>query len=327
LLSTVGLSEVYGVPRFTLGQDELMSGINFIAAMIGLFGVSEVLRNLANLREGIEKDPVAKAAVGMGATFRNSFTRLSSRITAFLRSSSLGAVVGMLPGAGADIAAWISMGLSKRLSKRPEEYGKGSLDGIADATSTNSAALAGAWIPALVFGIPGDSITAIVIGVLLMKNVTPGPQIFADPEQSILVHSIYVTFIVANLILLPVGIVAVRSGAHLVRIPRRVLLPVILLFCILGSYAINATYFDVWVMLIMGLLGFVLEKYEVPLGPLVLALILGGQLEHTFIQNLTKSNSFIDFFSRPAAAILGIATLLLWLSPLLLRLRPKGKSD
>lgn len=323
LFSTVGLSEVYGVPRFTLGQDELMGGINFIAAMIGLFGVSEVLRNLADLHEEGKSDPVEETAIGTVAAFRNAITRLRSRGVAFLRSSSLGAVVGMLPGAGADIGAWISMGLSKRLSKNPEEYGTGSLDGIADATSTNNSALAGAWIPALVFGIPGDSITAIVIGVLLMKNVTPGPQIFADPEQSVLVHSIYITFIIANLLLIPVGILAVHSGTYLIKIPSRVLLPVILLFCILGSYAINATYFDVWVMLFMGLLGFGLEKYEIPLGPLVLALILGGQLEQTFIQNLTKSSSFADFFSRPGAAILGIFTILLWLSPILLKLRSR----
>ena len=222
----------------------------------------------------------------------------------------------MLPGAGADIGAWVSLAASKRLSKTPEQYGRGSVDGIADATAANNSALAGAWVPALVFGIPGDSVTAIVIGVLLMKNVKPGPEIFQN--QAALVYSICLIFLLANLILIPVGFLAVKAGGYEVRVSRRLLLPVILLFCEIGSYAINGSYFDIGVMLAMGLLGFLLERRQIPLGPVVLGIILGGPLEERFVQTLTSSDSSLAaFFARPMAATLGVVCILVWLTPLL----------
>ena len=148
------------------------------------------------------------------------------------------------------------------------------------------------------FGIPGDSVTAIVIGVLLMKNVRPGPTIFQDCPE--LLFSVYFTFIVANLVLLPLGYLAIRAGGLLVHIPRRVLLPVIILFSTVGAFAINNDYFDIWVMLAMGLLGFVLDAYQVPLGPVVLGLILGDDLERYFIQSITKSEgSLTPFVDTP----------------------------
>ena len=233
----------------------------------------------------------------------------------------------MIPGAGADIAAWISYAVSKKCSKTPEEYGKGSLDAVGDATSANNSALAGAWIPALVLGIPGDSVTAIVIGVLLMKNITPGPGIFENPDQLVLVHGIYLTFIIANLLLIPLGFLAIRSGAQLVRIPRRILMPLILMFCVVGSYSINGSYFDVWVMLGMGILGFILEVFAIPLGPVVLGIILGGQLEQSFVQNLSKDDSILSFFNRPISAALGIFCIALWLVPLIMPLLRKKRSN
>jgi TctA family transporter len=329
ILSMVGLSEVHSVPRFTFGHDELIAGIDFIPAMIGLFGMSEVLRGV--LQKGQEPqlvDSVENGAKSAGGFFKRLiWVPLTETILAALpdfwrnkfsviRSSLVGFLVGMLPGAGADIGAWISYAVSKRFSKSPEKYGKGSLEGIRDAASAKNSALAGAWVPALVFGIPGDSVTAIVIGVLLMKNVMPGPQIFTDSTQSILVFGIFITFILANLILIPIGFVAIRVGGLLVQVPRRILLPIILLFCIVGAYSINGSYFDVWVMLGMGILGLVLETYGVPLGPVVLGIILGGRLEHSFIQCLAKSDSYADFFTRPVAATLGVLLIALWLYPL-----------
>ena len=296
LLASVGLSRVHNAPRLTLGFDELLSGISFIPAMIGLFGVSEVFKGLLSFSSSAGTDSPGQASA---SSLLSSVRALAARRFIWFRSSTIGALIGMLPGAGADIAAWVSLGISKRLAEKPEQYGKGSLEAVASATAANSAALAGSWIPALVFGIPGDSITAIVIGVLLMKNISPGPRIFTDPEQSVLVYSIYWTFIVANLLLIPVGLLAVRAGSQLIRVPRRILLPVILLFCFVGSFAIRGSYFDVWVMLAMGLLGLFLEAKAVPLGPVVLGIILGGRLEESFVQSLTKSASPLDFVSRP----------------------------
>lgn len=316
LLSTIGLSEIHGTPRFTFGRDELIAGVNFIPAMIGLFGLSEIFRNVLRLGGNLHPVPFQQSSTA-GAAFRKVARMLGRRKLHGLRSGTVGTLIGMLPGAGADIAAWVSYALSKRSSRQPEEYGKGSLEGLADATTANNASLAGAWIPALVFGIPGDSVTAIVIGVLLMKNITPGPQIFTNEQQSVLVYGIYITFILANLLLLPLGALAIRASRHLLRVPPRILVPAIVLFCIVGAYSISGSYFDIWVMLAMGILGFVLEWKEVPLGPVVLGIVLGGKLEQTFIQSLTKSDSLLDFFSRPVAGFLGLACMLLWLAPLL----------
>src|SRR5690606_20141743 len=149
------------------------------------------------------------------------------------------------------------------------------------------------------------------------KNVSPGPEIFTNAEQSVLVNSIYLAFILANLLLIPLGLMAIRAGSLLIHVPQRVLMPTILLFCILGAYAINGSTFDIWIMLVLGIVGFVLESNGVPLGPMVLGIILGGKLEETFVQNLTKSDSLPAFFERPMAAGLGVVCLLLWAAPLL----------
>ncbi|MCK5641072.1 MAG: tripartite tricarboxylate transporter permease, partial [Gammaproteobacteria bacterium] len=283
LVSTIGLSAVHSQARFTFGVAELYGGISFIPAMIGLFGVSEVLNNLVRMRvQGSMLDTRRESRVSL---FGSGIRMLFQRKGHVLRSAGIGSLIGMLPGAGADIAAWVSFAVSKRFSKRPQLYGQESIEGIADATTANNAALAGAWIPALILGIPGDSVTAIVIGVLLMKNITPGPDIFA--RQTELVYSIYVIFILANIILLPVGFAAIKVASYLIRIPKAILLPAILLFCIVGSYSLNASYLDVIVMLIMGVLGFVLERHRVPLAPIVLGLILGPMVEERFIQIMT----------------------------------------
>ncbi len=320
LLSTVGLSAVHVEARFTFGRPELYQGISFIPAMIGLFGLSEVIRNLAGRTASADQsEPQAALLPGrLLASLRNTLAaglgQLWRRPRQTLRSSSIGVVIGMLPGAGADIAAWISMAVSKRLAGDggTDQPASSSLDQISDATAANNAAVAGSWIPALVFGIPGDSVTAIVIGVLLMKNITPGPQVFVDQPE--MVFSIYLVFLLANLILLPVGLLAVQLGGVLLRVPRTVLLPVIVLFCVTGAYALNGSLFDVGVMLVMGIVGFLLERRGVPLGPVVLGIILGGPLEERFIQSLTAGGGLLGLINRPIAAGLAAVCGLLWLT-------------
>lgn len=325
LLATVGLSAVHTEARFTFGMPQLYQGVSFIPAMIGLFGLSEVLRNAIDLRKDssatvpAEKEDISqeenffkrKFINPVVLVFQAPFARIARRKRAFVRSGLIGSLIGMLPGAGADMGSWVSLAASKKSSKEPEQYGKGSLDGISDATTANSSALAGTWIPALVFGIPGDSITAIVIGVLLMKNLNPGPEIFIN--QPVLVYSIYIAFILANVALLVVGYFAIKAGRFVIKVPQQILLPLILLFCIIGSYAIQGNYFDVGIMLFMGLLGYALERQAIPLGPVVLGIILGGPLEERFIQTITGSDGIIlPFFNRPIAAALGILFLVLW---------------
>ncbi|HEX7085930.1 MAG TPA: tripartite tricarboxylate transporter permease, partial [Vicinamibacterales bacterium] len=285
LLGSIGLSAVHAEARLTFGRPELYQGINFIPAMIGLFGASEILRSLfapALAEERPVEAPrsdatdgrfsrLAALAGGHGLTRGTSF--MFGRPWHLLRSSTVGSLIGMLPGAGADIASWVSVAVSKRFSKKPEDYGRQSMEGVADGATAKNAALAGAWIPALVFAIPGDSITAIVIGVLLMKDITPGPDIFT--RQAPILYSIYLLFVIANLVLVIAGIAAIRTAGLIQRVPRRVLLPLVLLFCITGAYSINGSYFDVAVMGLMGLLGFALDRRDVPTGPVVLGILLG----------------------------------------------------
>jgi putative tricarboxylic transport membrane protein len=321
-LSTVGLSAAHGSARFTFGLSELYRGISFIPAMIGLFGLSEVLRNLVAIgREegGISQSEAARGGAGwrIGPVFGFALPALWRRKGAALRSGATGALVGMLPGAGADIAAWVSLGVSRRLARTAPTDDAGLLDGVSDATAANNSALAGAWVPTLVFGIPGDSVTALVIGILMMKDVTPGPEIF-ERDGGALVVGIYTIFFLANLVLLPVGFLAIKAGSALVRVPQRVLLPIILLCCVVGAYAVNSNHFDVAVMLAMGLLGFALDQWRVPLGPVVLGIVLGEPLEQRFIGTLnTSEGSLWAFFERPQSLVLGALCLALWLAPLL----------
>jgi TctA family transporter len=324
VLSTVGLSTAHGSERFTFGIAELYRGINFIPAMIGLFGLSEVLRNLLVLDRrpdgampgtGASPEGGIKQR-GLGSVFGFALPELWRRKRAALRSAGIGAAVGMLPGAGADIAAWVSLGVSRRLSRDAGGEQQDSLESVADATAANNSALSGAWVPALVFGIPGDSVTALVIGILMMKDVMPGPEIF-EREGGVLVYSVYFIFLLANLVLLPVGFLAIKAGGALVRVPHRILLPIIILFCVVGAYAANSSYFDVGVMLAMGLLGFVLDQWRIPLGPVVLGIVLGGPLEERFIGTLNASEgSLLALFERPQSLVLSVLCLALWLSPL-----------
>jgi putative tricarboxylic transport membrane protein len=319
LFSTVGMSAIHSAPRFTFGREELLTGINFIPAMIGLFGFSEVLRNLASFAgdrgEAVPPEPPGSAwRKVFGGTVRLLWTRRGPATLA----SSIGALIGVLPGAGADIAAWVSYGVSKKLSRKPEEYGKGSLEGVIDSGAANNAALGGAWVPTMVFGIPGDSITAIVVGILMTKGITPGPRIF--DEQAPLMYGLFLVFLASNLLLIPLGFLAIRAGSHLVRVPRRILLPIILMSCIIGSYAIQGSVSDILLMAAFGVLGFALERFQVPLGPVVLGLVLGGPMEEAFLQTLTASaNPVAALFGRPIACGLAVPALLLWLSPLLRR--------
>jgi TctA family transporter len=231
-----------------------------------------------------------------------------------LRSGGIGTFIGILPGAGADVAAWLAYGVSRRFSKTPEEFGKGHMEPVVDAGTANNACLAGDWVPALVFGIPGDAITAIVIGVLFMKGVRPGPLIFE--QQQPLLYALYLTFILANVLMIPFGYLAVWASAKTLKVSRSILLPGILIFCIVGAFAINNSFFDVGVMLAMGIVGYLFEANGIPVAPVVLGLVLGPIVEQNFMVSMIKTRwDLTQFFTRPASIILGVFTILTWLAP------------
>ena len=310
LIAGVGLNNPAAFPRFTFGSTDLLGGIGLIPLMIGMFAVSEIIRYMVGL-EGealIVDQPIGNVFKGMWALA----VKYPKQI---LRGSALGTLIGALPGAGADIAAWMSYAMSKKFSKEPEKFGTGHVEGIVESGSANNSALAGAWIPALVFGIPGDSITAIVIGVLYMKNMNPGPTLFTTNPQNI--YAVFLLFIIANLIMLPLGWLCIKVAKRILRVPRDILMPVILLFCIVGAFAINNTAFDVGIMLVAGVVAWLLEENGFPITPLILGVVLGGMLEENFVSSMIKADgNLLAFFSRPIAATLGALTVAVWLWPL-----------
>ncbi|MGN6286225.1 MAG: tripartite tricarboxylate transporter permease [Afipia sp.] len=305
-INCIGIDPAAGYPRFTFDSTELLQGISFIPAMIGMFALSEILRGVVAIdqRGAVIAQKIGNIFSGVWGVFKRYWFN-------FLRGSTIGVLIGALPGAGADIAAWISFAVSKRFSKEPEKFGTGHIEGIVDATSANNSALGGAWIPALVFGIPGDSITAIVIGVLYMKGMNPGPTVFLQNPQFI--YAVFIIFVLANILMLPLGWAAIKSGKQLLRVPRNILLPVILMFCVVGSYAMTNSPYGIIVMVVMGLIGWLMEENGIPIAPAILGLVLGEMLEQNFMTSMIKADgSFLMFFERPISAVLGIATLLIW---------------
>lgn len=222
----------------------------------------------------------------------------------------IGTLIGALPGAGADIAAWISYAVSKKLSKKPQKYGQGSEEGIVDASASNNASLAGSWIPSLVFGIPGDSAAAIIIGVLYMKDMQPGPTLFLfNPDK---LYAVFIIFFIANLILLPIAFIVVNFLKKIVAIDNAILYPAIILFSIVGSFAITNTMSSIVVMMVMGVIGYFLQQRNFPISPIILGMILGPMLEKNLLSSLMKSDGeLINFVNRPISIVLASVFLLI----------------
>jgi len=313
LLNSVGMDITLGFPRFTFNAPELFDGFSFIPVMIGMFGMAEIIRNVLAMSES----RLAPVVVQTGQIFKGTWRTLRENWKHMCRSFAAGTGIGVLPGAGADIAAWVSYGIAKRFARKPEDFGKGSYEGIVAAGTANSASLAGAWVPALVFGIPGDSITAIIIGVLFMQGLQPGPMIFERTPEIVL--AVYGAFIIANLLLLPFGWLAIKLASKVLQIPRYMLYPVVLIFCIVGAFAINNSIFDVKVALAFGLIAYFMEANKIPVAPAILGLVLGNLLESSFMRSMMVARwDFWAFFDRPIAMGLGIMVILLWMTPVFL---------
>ena len=305
LIACIGLENPAAHPRFTLGLPELMSGIELIPMMVGMFAISELLRYVTNL-----DPPAVVLTEKIGNIFAGVWTLLVRYPWQLVRGSALGTLIGIQPGAGADMAAWMSYASSKKFSKEPEKFGTGHVEGIVESGAANNSALAGAWIPAIVFGIPGDSITAIAIGVLYLKNMNPGPMIFINNPQNI--YAIFIVFLLANLLLLPLGWLVVKLATRVLRVARNILMPTILLFCIVGAFAVTNSALGVLLILLFGLAAFVMEENGFPVAPAILGVVLGKMLEENLVTSMIKSDGDpLLFFTRPIAMWLAAATLLI----------------
>lgn len=303
LISTIGIDISTGYPRFTFGNINLVSGINFIPVMIGLFGLSEVIRDIAvQSQEQLSGAAVVETS---HTTPKDVLKVMGRNKRVILQSSLIGTIIGALPGAGADIAAWVSYGFAKKTSKHPEAFGTGSEEGVVAPTTANNAALGGTWIPALVFGIPGDTITAIVLGAMLMYGLKPGPLVFTNNKE--LINQIFAVALSSQVFVLILGFLGIKAFGFLFRFPRNVVLAGITIFSLIGAYAIRTSIFDVFLVVLFGIIGYLMEKVEMPLSPLILGLVLGPMIEDNLRIGLIKTNNqFLPFLTRPISGIFAL---------------------
>jgi len=304
LLATVGRDGETLVTRLTFGSENgegLAGGLSFIPAMIGVFGVAEVLRNLGSST----KMDRSVARNEHRTTFFQAFRHALRRIRVVVQSALAGTVIGALPGAGADVAAWGAYGLAQKTSRRPRRFGHASIEGVVAPTSANNAAVAGAWIPALVFGIPGDAVTAIVVGAFLTYEITPGPTVFQEGNT---IQVVLLIALLTQLLLLPAGLAGIRVFGWFMRLPRGIVLTLVLIFSVVGAYAFENRMFDVYTMLAFGVLGFYLESQRVPVVPLILGMILCPEMEKNLRRGLISSGGDVsELFTRPiCAAMIGL---------------------
>lgn len=287
LVASIGLDPMTGFPRFTFGRSELLQGFAFIPVMIGLFAVSQVF---ANLSEGFKKRKVDQKVTRLIPTKED----LKKMLPVSLRSSLIGTFIGAIPGAGADIAAFVSYNEAKRWSKHPEKFGTGIVEGVAAPESGNNGVTGGAMIPLLTLGVPGDAVTAILLGALTLQGLQPGPLLFKDHGD--IVYTIFIGLLFANIVMLVMGLCGIKLFTKIVSVPDYILTPAVFVLCIVGSYAINNNFLDVVVMLAFGFLGYMMQKIDMPASPIVLALILGPMAESNLRRALVLSEGDWSIF-------------------------------
>jgi TctA family transporter len=307
LIACIGIENPAGTPRFTFGITDLLGGIEPLPALVGVFAVSEVMRAMTT------REPPPLPRRRFGSILAGQWMLTKRYPKPLVRGNIVGIIIGVLPGAGADMASWVSYALAKRFSKEPEKFGTGHPEGLVEAGASNNASLASGWVPSLLFGIPGDTITAIAIGVLYMKGLNPGPTLFTERASSM--YALYAIFILSNIIMIPLGILMIRAAGYVLRAPRSAVMPVIVLLAAIGAFAVGNNLFSIMLVACFGVLGYVMERNGYPVAALVLGIVMGGMLEHSFVTSLIKSdNSILPFFSRPVSAVLATITIaaLLW---------------
>lgn len=302
LLATVGTDLLTSVKRFTFESPHLYDGIGFVPVMIGVFGISELIAQASRLTE--KRERVIMDAIKLPS--KEDYRRVWKTI---LRSSGIGTFIGVLPAEGATVASMIGYNEAKRWSKKPEEFGKGSPEGIAGSEAANNSATGGAMVPTLALGIPGSPTAAVILAGLLVHGLRPGPTMFTD--QAEFAYAIFWSMLFVNLLFLLVGLYGARAFARVTLIPVTVLWPCVFVFSIVGAYALDQSMFDVWIAIVAGILGYFMRMYGFSVVPLAIGLILGGMLE----QRLGQSMVMLDekwwlMLSRPISLFFFILTAL-----------------
>ncbi|GAB4235811.1 MAG: tripartite tricarboxylate transporter permease [Methyloligellaceae bacterium] len=288
ILATVGLDLVYGSNRFIFGEFQLMSGLNFIPVLIGLFALPEVFNFYATREVPHEHSKLA----GQHATFAEYRRYLKS----IIRGSLIGVVLGAIPGIGASPSAFLSYSEAKRTSPNGKKFGKGELEGVAAAEAGNNGVAGATLIPLLALGVPGDIITAIILGAFMIHGLRPGPLLFQDNID--LIYALFMGIMLSSAYLLIVGKMSIRVIPKIADVPHRILFPIVLILCVFGAYAINNTVFDVLIMFIMGVVGYSMRLLGIPAAPFLIAFILGPLLEDNFRQSLLLGRGDFTIFVR-----------------------------
>jgi putative tricarboxylic transport membrane protein len=316
LLGIIGTDPNTSVGRFTFGIRELSDGLDFVVVALGLFGLSEIILNL-NERQGRDIFPVKVSNLMLN---REDLRRSWKPI---LRGTALGSVLGILPGAGATIATFAAYALEKRVSPRPEEFGSGAIEGVAGPESANNAAAQTAFIPTLTLGLPGSPTMALMLGAMIMFGITPGPQVMTSHPD--LFWGLIASMWVGNLMLLALNLPLVGLWVKILKVPYEWLFPAIVLLSCVGAFTVSRNSFDIWILALVGLLGFAMARVRFPPAPLMLGFILGPMLEENLRRSLMVSRgSFSIFIEKPISAALllcALALLVLMLAPTMQRKR------
>jgi putative tricarboxylic transport membrane protein len=294
LVCTVGLDPISSVPRFTFNMMDLYSGINVIPVLIGLFALSEGLNQ-------IEKIHAEKNVAPPNIDHRIlSYRDLKESLPTMIKSGLIGTTIGAVPGAGADISAFVCYNEAKRSSKNPELFGNGSIRGLAAAESGNNGVTGGSLVPLLTLGVPGDAVAAVLLGALIVQGLTPGPLLFSQNPD--VVYGVFSSMLIANVVMLAIGVFGIRFFCRIIEVPKIIMIPIIIFLSIVGAYAINNSMFDVGIAIVFGLIGFVFTKLDIPSSPVLLAIILGPMAETNLRKSLLMyEGSWSFLYDRPIA--------------------------
>ena len=318
IMGSVGLDPLSGAVRFDFGIADLQSNIDFVTIAMGLFGVGEILISLEQ----------SEAASILTTKIKNVFPTMADLARsgwAMVRGSVIGFVVGILPGGGAVLSSLISYAVEKKVSKHPEEFGQGAIEGVAGPEAANNSAASSSFIPLLTLGIPGNASTAMIFAALLIHGITPGP--FLLKEHAPVFWGVVASMYIGNVALLVLNLPLVGIWAQLLKVPYAFMAPMIMVLTLVGVYSVNNSVFDIWVMLVMGVFGYLARKLKFDLGPLLLAFVLGPIMERSLRQALLMSHgSFGIFFTRPISGVLLAVAVLFVLGNLVTALRAKREA-
>jgi putative tricarboxylic transport membrane protein len=318
LLASIGQEMFTGTPRFTFGIFELYDGVGIIPVVMGLFGISEVLINLEEKYK--PQEIIAKKIRGLLPTFRDWMDCKWP----IARATILGFFLGSLPGGGAVISTFASYAVERKLSKHPEKFGKGAIEGVAGPESANNAAIQASFIPLLTLGIPPNPTLAIMMGALMIHNIIPGPLLMVQHPD--LFWGVIASMYIGNVMLLALNLPLIGIWVQVLKVPYAILFPLILFICLIGAYTINNSLLEVGIMILFGIIGYLMKKFKYEMAPIVLAMVLGGMMEPALRRSLLMAKgSFKIFFTRPISLGLMIATGIVLISPLILKVMGKKR--